>query len=30
VHIADAGHCCHYEQAEATNAAVLDFLRRRT
>lgn len=30
VHIADAGHCCHYEQAEATNVAVLDFLRRRT
>jgi len=29
VRIADAGHCCHYEQAGATNAAVLDFLRRR-
>jgi 3-oxoadipate enol-lactonase len=30
VHVADAGHCCHYEQAELTNAALLDFLRRRT
>ncbi len=29
IRIADAGHCCHYEQAGATNAAVLDFLRRR-
>jgi 3-oxoadipate enol-lactonase len=28
VHVADAGHCCHFEQADVVNAALLDFLRR--
>lgn len=26
VHIPDAGHCCHYEQPELSNAAMLEFI----